>query len=86
MKKILSFLLLISIFTSCTFEVIEDFKAVTGEILDDNGAGMVRVQGISDETLSSIPLDAGEIGIVIDARKLAGFTDEELTHLVNQTS
>lgn len=71
MKKILSFLLLISIFTSCTFEVIEDFKAVTGEILDDNGAGMVRVQGISDETLSSIPLDAGEIGIAIDARKLA---------------
>jgi len=71
MKNILSFLLLISIFTSCTFEVVEETKPTSGEVLEDDGAGMMRIQGISDETLNSIPLNAGEIGIAIDTRKLA---------------
>ncbi|BAX81735.1 hypothetical protein [Labilibaculum antarcticum] len=65
----LSFIFSIALFASCTFEVSEEPRSADIDLEVENGT--TRFEGISDSTLNSIPVDAGEIGVAIDTRKLA---------------
>ncbi len=61
-------LFVITLIVGCTFEIVEDPKPIQEE---DDLVTTTRFDGISDSTRNSIPVDAGEIGIAIDARQLA---------------
>ena len=59
------------IISSCSFELIEA-EDTASEIADPSvtkSGGAIN--GISDETINSIPIDLGEIGVSIDTRTLA---------------
>lgn len=57
-----------SLFTACTFELLQE---VDQAVEDQTTIPGSVVNGISDETLSAIPVDEGEIGVSIDTRALA---------------
>lgn len=75
MKLKIHYLFILSIFSlitsSCTFELISDGDPASAEVdpLVTKAGGAVN--GISEETLNSIPIDLGEIGVSIDTRTLA---------------
>ncbi|WP_066633007.1 hypothetical protein [Labilibacter marinus] len=69
MKNILYIVLIsfVTAFSNCTFEVVE--KPQPKDVGETDGT--TRFAGISDSTVNTIPVDAGEIGIGIDTRLLA---------------
>ncbi len=61
---------LTSLFYACTIELIQEVD----EIIDDelSKPGNV-INGISEETLNTIPIDQGEVGFSIDSRQLVKY-------------
>jgi len=85
MKIKIHHLIILSIFSviisSCNFELIEseDAAVIKEEPLVTKTGGVIN--GISEETLNSIPVDLGEIGVSVDTRMLAiyGYKPTKIT-------